>query len=128
MNKSILIGRVGSDPETKHFDNGGQVCTLTLATSQKYKAKDGTLKEATEWHTVKFNGKLAEIAQKYAKKGDRIGVVGKIHYREAEVSGQKRYYTDILASELELLTSMPKKSDSDGSKSSENENEYDPPF
>ena len=128
MNKVILIGRVGSDPELKTFTNGGTICTLSLATSEKYTDKIGEKKEVTQWHTVKFNGKLAEVAHKWVKKGDRIAVVGKIYYREAEVNGQKRYYTDILASELELLTSIPKNSESNTSNSNVNNNQDDPPF
>ena len=128
MNKAILIGRVGSDPELKTFSNGGTICTLSLATSEKYTDKNGEKQEVTEWHTVKFNGKLAEVAHKWVKKGHKLSVLGKIHYREVEKDGVKRYFTDILASEMELLTPLAKSSTENASGAQSNEEETDPPF
>ena len=101
MNKVILIGRVGKEPEIKKFDNG-QVVNLTLATSEKY-AKDGEKVELTEWHNVIASGKLSEIIEKWVKKGDLILIEGKIRTRSYEKGGEKRYVTEIFALNMEML-------------------------
>ena len=103
LNKVILIGNVGKDPETRKFADT-MVCNLTLATTEKYKDKDGNLKDATEWHNLQIWGKLGEIAEKYVKKGSQIYVEGKIKQRAYETEkGQKKYITEIIVSELKLL-------------------------
>lgn len=102
-NKAILIGRVGNDPETKTFDNGGQITTISLATSESWKDKQGEKQERTEWHTIKFNDKLAEVVEKYVKKGDLLYIEGKIHHRKHEDNGVTKYYTDILCREMKML-------------------------
>jgi single-strand DNA-binding protein len=122
MNKVILIGRVGKDPEVKSFSNGGQVCTLTLATSEKYKDKQGNKQESTEWHTCKFSDKQAEIVAQYVKKGDQLAVTGKIHYRIVEDAGQKRYYTEVLCREFEFIGGKPH-----GGNTQSHAAEYTPP-
>jgi len=103
LNKCVLIGRVGKDPETKHFDNN-QVCNFTLATSETYKDKNGNKTTNTEWHKIVLWGKLAEIADKYVKKGDLLCVIGKIIHREYEAKdGSKKYITEIVGTEMTML-------------------------
>ena len=103
LNKVILIGNVGKDPETKKFPDS-QVTNITLATTEKYKDKQGNLQDATEWHNLQIWGKLAEIAEKYVKKGSQIYVEGKIKQESYETEkGGKKYVTKIIVSELRLL-------------------------
>ena len=107
MNKVILKGNVGTDPAIKYFENGGQTATFTLATTERgYTTKDGRqIPETTDWHqiVVKQSG-LAEICEKFIKKGSPLLVVGKIKYRSFDgQDGQKRYITEIIVDELELM-------------------------
>jgi single-strand DNA-binding protein len=104
MNKVILIGNVGKDPEVTTFKNGDRIATLSLATSEKYKDKQGQSQEVTEWHRVKFNGKMVDIVEKWVKKGDKIVVEGKIHYSKKENNGVTTYFTDILCRDMTMLT------------------------
>lgn len=107
INKAILIGFAGSDPEVRYIGdatNGTKVATLRLATSEKYKDRDGNIKEQTEWHSVVVWRSLADIVEKYVKKGTQIYVEGKLSTRQWEDNaGVKRYQTDIVASTLQLL-------------------------
>lgn len=109
LNKVILIGNLGADPEVKSTANGGRVATLSLATSQQWKGADGQKQDKTQWHRVIcWNGKvgqqLADIAEKYCKKGEKVYVEGEIEYRSWEdKDGQKRYTTEIKCRELILL-------------------------
>lgn len=108
VNKIILIGRIGNEPETKHFDNG-QVTNASLATSEKYTNKSGEKVEETEWHNIVFRGKLSEIAEKYIKKGDLIFIEGKLKTRKWEdKDGNIRYITESIVSELKMLGSSNK--------------------
>ena len=103
LNKVILIGNVGKDPEVRKFADT-MVCNLTLATTEKYKDKQGNLQDATEWHNLQIWGKLGEIAEKYVKKGSQIYVEGKIKQESYETEkGGKKYVTKIIVSELRLL-------------------------
>ena len=103
LNKVILIGNVGKDPETRKFEDK-MVCNIKLATTEKFKDKDGNMKDATEWHNLQIWGKLGEIAEKYVKKGSQIYVEGKIKQRAYETeSKQKKYITEIIVNELKLL-------------------------
>jgi len=102
MNKVILLGRIGTAPEVKTFDNGGKVCRISLATDESYKDRNGQKVEATEWHNVQFGGKSAEIAEKYLNKGDQILVEGKIKTRSWEQNGEKKYTTEIHALKFEF--------------------------
>ena len=95
MNKVILMGRIGKDPEHRNFDSGSELVSFSLATSESRKNKEGERVEETEWHNVTFWGKSASVISKYLKKGDQILIEGSIKYREYEVDGQKRYATDI---------------------------------
>lgn len=105
VNKVILIGNLGKDPEVKYFPSGGAVCNVTLATSESWKDKQsGEQKERTEWHNVVFNNKLAEIAGEYLKKGGQVYVEGRIRTRKwQDKNGQDRYTTEIVADQMQML-------------------------
>lgn len=110
MNRVILIGRVGKDPEVKRFDNGGIIANFSIATDESYRNKQGEKVEATEWHNVSMNGKLAEVAEKWIKKGSKIAIEGKNKTRSYDKNGEKRYVTEVVASAFEFVESA--KSDS----------------
>jgi|SRR5690606_34953898 len=103
MNKVILVGRVGKDVETRTIDGGTMVSRVSLATSEKYKKKNGDVEEKTQWHNIVLWSGLADIAAKYVKKGDRILIEGKVEYRSWEKDGKTNYTTEILATQLEML-------------------------
>lgn len=105
VNKVILIGNLGADPEVRYMTNGEAVATLSVATSETWKDKDtGENKERTEWHRVVYFRRLAEIAGEYLKKGSKIYVEGKIRTRKwQDQSGQDRYTTEINGDELQML-------------------------
>ena len=108
LNKVILIGNLGADPEVRSTSNGSRVATLSLATSRQWKDKAGEKQEKTEWHrVVLWNNKgsgLADVVEKYCKKGDKVYVEGSIEYRSwQDREGQTRYTTEITARELILL-------------------------
>lgn len=106
VNKVILIGNIGSDPDVRSFPSGDQLTTARLATSEAWKDKQtGEPRERTEWHRVVFTGKLAEIASSYIHKGSRVYVEGSIHYRSYQKNGVDVWTTEIRASSLELLDS-----------------------
>lgn len=104
VNKVILIGRVGKDPETRHMEGGTQVTSLTLATSESYKDKSGAKQEKTEWHNIVLWRGLSEVADKYVKKGDQLFIEGKLTTRKWEdKEGNTRYTTEIVASGMTML-------------------------
>lgn len=104
LNKVLLIGNAGRDPEVRHLENGVAVVTLPVATTERYKTSSGELKEQTEWHSVVFWRNLAEIVEKDVRKGSPIYVEGKLRSRSWEdQSGQKRYVTEVVAENLRLL-------------------------
>lgn len=110
MNKVILIGNAGNEPDVHTFDDGGAVANISLATTKKgYTLQNGTqVPDRTEWHRVVVKGNTAKVVQNYVHKGDRIGVVGELAYREYEDrNGQKAKVAEIICHELELLS--PKK-------------------
>lgn len=96
MNKVIILGRIGNDPELKVFDNGGQVCQFSVATDESYTNKQGERIKQTEWHNVVFSGKVAEVVHKYFKKGERILVEGKLRTRSWDSEQGKKYMTEIV--------------------------------
>lgn len=97
VNKVILLGNVGGDPETRYLPNGNAVTNITLATSDSWTDKQsGQKQERTEWHRVVFFGKLAEIAGEYLRKGSQVYVEGRLQTREWEKDGVKRYTTEIV--------------------------------
>lgn len=105
VNKAILIGNLGKDPEIRYLPNGDQVCNITLATSEKYKDKStGEAKENTEWHRVVFFGKLAEVCGQYLQKGKKIYVEGRIRTNKwQDKDGIDRYTTEIIGNEMKML-------------------------
>ena len=100
LNKVILIGNLGRDPETRYLPNGDAVANISVATTDTWKDKNGEKQEKTEWHRVTLYRRLGEIAGEYLKKGSQVYIEGRIEYREYEKDGQKRYSTDIIASEI----------------------------
>lgn len=105
INKVILIGNLGQDPETRYMPDGGAVTNVTIATSQQWKNKAGEQQEKTEWHRVVFFRRLAEIAGEYLKKGSRVYIEGALQTRQWERDGQKHYTTEIVANEMQMLDS-----------------------
>lgn len=104
LNKVILIGRLGRDPETRYMPNGEAVCNFSVATSEKYTDKNGQRQEATEWHNVTMYRKLAEIAGKYLTKGSQVYLEGKIQSRKYQgKDGIERTAYEIIASEMKML-------------------------
>jgi single-strand DNA-binding protein len=103
INKVILVGNLGNDPEVKYTQGGMAITTISLATTSARKDKDGNLQEKTEWHRVKFFGKLGEIAGEYLKKGSQCYVEGRIEYGSYEKDGAKQYTTDIIGDEMQML-------------------------
>lgn len=102
VNKVILIGHCGNDPDVKELDNG-LVANVSLATSESWKDRNGDKQERTEWHKLSFFGRLAEIVEQYVKKGDKIYVEGKLQTRSWEQDGVKRYSTEIVANNMQML-------------------------
>ena len=104
VNKVILVGNLGRDPEVRYLPSGDPVANVTIATSSRYKSKTGEMVEETEWHRVTFFGRLAEIASQYLKKGRPVYVEGRIKTRKyTDKDGQEKYATDIIANEMQLL-------------------------
>lgn len=105
VNKVIIVGRLGQDPETKYLPSGGAVTNASVATSEKWKDKNtGQPQERTEWHRIVFFNKLGEIAGEYLKKGSMVYVEGSLRTRKWQAQdGTDRYTTEIVASELQML-------------------------
>lgn len=106
VNKAIIIGHVGQDPEVRYTGNatnGTKVAQIRVATTERYKDKDGNVKEQTEWHSIVCWRQLADVVEKYVKKGTQVYVEGKLCTRSWEDKGVKRYSTDIVAQTLQLL-------------------------
>jgi single-strand DNA-binding protein len=98
INKVIILGRLGRDPEVRNFQNGGKVVNLRIATSERYKDREGNQQERTEWHSVAiFNDRLGEVAEKYLRKGSEVYIEGQIETRKwQDKDGQDRYTTEIV--------------------------------
>ncbi len=107
VNKVILIGNLGQDPEVRYMPNGNAVANITLATSESWKDKNtGETQEKTEWHRVVFFRRLAEIVGEYLKKGSKVYVEGKLQTRKwQDNNGQDRYTTEIVADQMQMLDS-----------------------
>ncbi|HEX8041143.1 MAG TPA: single-stranded DNA-binding protein [Chryseosolibacter sp.] len=106
VNKVILIGRLGKDPEVRNLDNGVSVANFTMATSESYKDRTtGEKKEVTEWHNIVLWRGLAEVSQKYLHKGDLVYIEGKLRTRSWEKEGVTRYTTEIVADNMTMLGS-----------------------
>jgi single-strand DNA-binding protein len=105
VNKVILVGNLGADPETRYLPSGDAVANIRLATTDRYKDKtSGEMKELTEWHRVSFFGRLAEIVNEYLKKGSSVYIEGRIRTRKwTDQSGQEKYSTEIVADQMQML-------------------------
>jgi len=120
LNKVILIGNLGADPEVRSTTNGGRVATLSLATGRQWKGADGQRQEKTAWHRVicwnaKTGQQLADVAEKFCKKGDKLYIEGEIEYRTwQDKEGQTRYSTEINARELIMLSGKGESSEGGG--------------
>lgn len=111
VNKVILVGNLGKDPEVRHLDNGIAVANFSLATTESYTNKQGERVNQTEWHNIVLWRGLADVAEKYLKKGNSIYVEGKISTRKWEdKEGNTRYSTDIIADKMTMLGSKPENS------------------
>ena len=109
INKVILIGHLGKDPEVRYFPSGDAIANASLATTESWKDKQtGETKEATEWHNIVFPGKLGEIAGKYLRKGSKVYVEGSLRTRKwQDNSGQDRYTTEIRVRDMQMLDGAP---------------------
>ena len=115
INKVILIGNLGGDPETRYLPNGNAVTNLTLATSDSWRDKQtGQMQERTEWHRVTCFGKIAEIAGQYLRKGSKIYIEGRLQTREWEKDGVKRYTTEVIVDIGGTMQMLDSRGDNDG--------------
>ena len=106
VNKVILVGNVGNDPEVRYMPNGNAVANVSVATSDSWKDRNtGDQQERTEWHRVVFFNRLAEIVEQYVKKGTKLYLEGRLQTRSWEQDGAKRYSTEIVANEMQMLDS-----------------------
>ena len=103
INKVILVGNLGNDPEVKYTQGGMAITTLSLATTTVRKDRDGNSQEKTEWHRVKLFGKLGEIAGEYLRKGRQVYIEGRLEYGSYDKDGVKHYTTDIIGDEMQML-------------------------
>ena len=103
VNKVILLGNLGNDPDVKYTQGGMAIATLSVATTYSRKDKDGNFQEKTEWHRVKLFGKTAEVAGEYLKKGRQVYIEGRIEYGSYEKDGVKHYTTDIIGEDMQML-------------------------
>lgn len=109
LNKVMIIGRLGADPETRYMPNGKAVTNIRVATSEKWKDKQtGDMKERTEWHSVVAYDKLAEIIAEYTRKGSQVYIEGKLQTRKwQDKDGKDRYTTEIIAQQMQMLGGKP---------------------
>ncbi len=106
VNKVILVGNLGADPETRYMPSGSAVTNIRIATSEAWKDKEsGEQKERTEWHRVTFYNRLAEVAGEFLKKGSQVYIEGKLRTRTYEKEGQTHYSTEIIADNMQMLGS-----------------------
>lgn len=102
INKVILLGNVGAEPEVRALDGGKKVARIRVATTERYTDQQGNKQEQTEWHNVTLWGGLADVVDRYVHKGSQVYIEGKIRTREYEKNGEKRYATEIIAEEMKL--------------------------
>lgn len=122
LNKVMLIGRLGKDPDVKRLENGTAVAKFSVATDESYKDKDGNKVEHTEWHNIVVWRTQAEVAEKYLKKGMLIYVEGKLSNRQYEAEGTKKYFTEIVANTFRFLEKKSESGDDNGYFSKEEPN------
>ena len=108
VNKAVILGNVGNDPELRYMSNGKAVANFTVATSEQWKDQQGQKQERTEWHRMVAYDKLAEIIGQYVKKGSKLYLEGKLQTREwTDQQGQKKYTTEIIVNEMQMLDGKP---------------------
>src|SRR5258706_8663828 len=108
VNKVIIVGNLGGDPETRYMPEGGAITNISIATTDKWKDKNGEQQEKTEWHRISFFGKLAEIAGEYLKKGSSIYVEGRLQTRKwTDKDGAEKYTTEVVANQMQMLGGRP---------------------
>lgn len=107
LNKVQLIGNLGKDPETRHLPKGGTVCSFSIAVNRSWRGGDGKTNEATDWFNVDAWGKLAEICQKYLSKGRLVYIEGRLQTDRVETDDQVRYFTRVVANEMQILDRIP---------------------
>ena len=123
VNKVILIGGLGKDPELRFMPNGEAVCNFSIATSENWKDKGGNKQERTEWHNIVMYRKLAEIAGEYLKKGSPVYIEGKLQTRKWQTKeGQDRYTTEIIADSMQMLGSKTQNNDASDSNTQAKQN------
>ncbi len=105
LNKVMLIGNVGNDPEIRATSSGARVAKLSVATNRSWSDRSGQQQEKTEWHRLTFFGRLVDIVEQWVKKGDRLYVEGRIEYSQTEGEGGTKYWTDIVVNEMVMLGS-----------------------
>ena len=103
VNKVILVGNLGRDPEVRYMPNGDAVCNFSIATTESWKDKQGVKQDKTEWHNIVMYRKLAEIAGEYLKSGSSVYIEGKLQTRKWEKDGVTRYSTEIIADQIQML-------------------------
>jgi single-strand DNA-binding protein len=114
INKAILVGNLGADPEKRHTQGGAQVTTFSVATTERFKNKAGEMQENTEWHRIVTWNRLADICGEYLRKGSKVYIEGKIQTRSWEHEGVKRYTTEIVAREMKMLSARNESSGNSG--------------
>ena len=116
VNKVIIVGNLGKDPEMRSFPNGDQVANVSIATTDRWKDKtSGEMKEVTEWHRISFNGRLAEIVGQYLRKGSQVYVEGSLRTRKwTDKDGLEKFTTEIRADQMQMLGSRQSMGDSGG--------------
>lgn len=122
VNKAIIVGNVGSDPDIRTMPNGNQVVNLSIATSDEWKDKNtGEKKEKTEWHRCVFFNKIADIAAQYVNKGSKLYIEGRLQTRSYEQDGVKKYSTEIVVNDMQMLDSKNTNSNNEVKEASNND-------
>jgi single-strand DNA-binding protein len=124
VNKVILVGNVGNDPEVKHLDQDVKVAKFRMATSESFRAKNGERVTTTEWHNIVLWRGLAGVAEQYVKKGSRLYIEGKITNRQYEKDGETKYFTEIVANNMVMLDSKDTSEPNANRASTTNENQF----
>lgn len=129
VNKVIIVGSLGNDPEVKQFSNGGSITIISVATSEQWNDKQtGEKREQTEWHRIQFNNKLAEIAAQYLRKGSQVYVEGSLRTRKyQDQNGQDRYVTEIRADQMQMLGSKGDNTQQQNNGGYQQQNSYQQP-
>lgn len=126
VNKVILVGNVGNDPEIKHLDQDVKLARFSMATSESYRAKNGERVTTTEWHNIVVWRGLAGVVEQYVKKGSKLYIEGKITNRKYEKDGETKYFTEIVANNMVMLDSKDSSDNNEDRNSPPNQNQFNP--